>query len=69
MSWETLPPWERDAAERVSTAKELEALKLKSLGYGRRRIASVLGISDSAVRDRLRSARRKIEAELNERGL
>ena len=62
--WSTVSPELRDVIERVCTPAEIDALKLKALGYGRRRMGVVLGISDSAVRDRLRSAERKIRAEV-----
>lgn len=68
MSWDTLSPELRELAERVCTSKELEALKLKSAGYGRRRIAIVIGISETAVRDRLRSAERKLAAAVEGNG-
>lgn len=51
------------------TDKELEALKLKAAGMGRRLIAETLTargperVGESAVRDRLRSASRKIRQE------
>jgi DNA-binding CsgD family transcriptional regulator len=68
VSWSTLSPEMRELAERVCTPKELEALKLKASGYGRRRIAIVIGISETAVRDRLRSGERKLAAALEDEG-
>lgn len=62
--WSTLDPQLRDIIERVCTPREVEALKLKHVGYGRRRMALVLGISDTAVRDRLRAAEKKIRGEV-----
>jgi hypothetical protein len=44
----------------VCTPAEQAALRLKAAGYGRRKIADVLGISESAARGRLDSARRKL---------
>lgn len=64
MSWETVAPELRQVIERVCTPAEIEALKLKAAGYGRRRAALVLRISESALRDRMNSARRKVEAEV-----
>lgn len=60
MSWSTLPPDLRELAERVCTGKEVDALKLKAAGYGRRRIAVILGIGETSVRDRIRGGERKI---------
>jgi DNA-binding CsgD family transcriptional regulator len=60
MSWATYP--DRAIAERVCTPKELEVLKYKALGYGRRRGSLVLGISTDAWRDRQANALRKIAA-------
>jgi DNA-binding CsgD family transcriptional regulator len=49
-------------AERVCTAKQLEALRLVAQGYGTRRIARVLDITPQAVTARLDGARRRILA-------
>lgn len=57
----------REIIERVCTPAEIQVLKLKAAipGIGRRRIAELLGgISDSAVRDRLWNAERKIREEV-----
>jgi len=54
----------RETIERCCTAKEIEVLKLKAAGAGRRRTALALGISESSVRDRLASAARKVRAEV-----
>lgn len=57
------PYWE--TAARVCTAKELEALRLRDQhDMGSRLIALSLGITRSAVRERLDSADRKIHAAL-----
>lgn len=64
MSWESVDPTLRAMIERVCTAKERETLKLKAAGCGVRRIARILGISPTSVRDRLAGAQRKLEAEL-----
>lgn len=48
------------------TEKEVEVLKLMAHGYGRRRIASLLGVSESAVRQRRRSAKAKLEPYIEE---
>lgn len=64
MSWSTISPELRELIERTCTEREIEALKLKAAGYGRRATALSLNISESAVRDRLRSAERKIRAEV-----
>lgn len=53
----------RDLIERSCTPKEVEVLQLKAMGYGVGRMSSLLGISETAVRKRLRSAARKIQAE------
>ncbi len=61
--WRNTDPRIVEVAERVCTPPQLEALKLKSWGYGRRRIALMLNLSETAVRDRLRAAARAIEGE------
>jgi hypothetical protein len=58
----------RALIERVCTSREVEALKLRSIGYGTRRIGRALGISPRSVRDRLDGAARKIQAELAREG-
>ena len=55
----------RALVERVCTEAEVEVLKLKARGWGRRRIARMLAISDTAVRDRIRNAQRKLEREVD----
>lgn len=52
---------DRTLAERILTEKELEVWKLVAAGYGRRRIARILAISNSAARERIDSASRKLE--------
>jgi DNA-binding CsgD family transcriptional regulator len=47
-------------AKRELTAKELEAFRLHRAGEGYEAIADKLGISRSAARDRVRSARRTL---------
>jgi DNA-binding CsgD family transcriptional regulator len=64
LTWSTISPELREIIERVCTAAEVEVLKLKASGYGTRRTALVVGISRSAVIDRLRSAERKIMQEV-----
>jgi len=63
--WEQTDPILREIAERVLTAKELEVMKLLNAGYGKRRIATVIGIDVSTVRDRLDRAERKMQKELD----
>lgn len=53
-------------AERVCTAKELEALILWNRGAGYGRIADMLDISPSTARDRVKRARRKLLPHLPE---
>lgn len=65
MSWQDADPRLRDVCERVLTEKELAAVKLLNAGYGTRRIANVLGVDRSTIRDRLASAERKITAAIN----
>lgn len=57
---ESVAPDLRALAERVLTPAQLEAYKLVARGYGRRRISVILGISTSAVRDRVNAAERKL---------
>jgi DNA-directed RNA polymerase specialized sigma24 family protein len=47
-------------AERVCTRAQLEALHYKAAGFSERRIASIIGISRTAVQDRLEAAFLKI---------
>jgi DNA-binding CsgD family transcriptional regulator len=51
-----------ELARRVCTANEIEVLELKASGYGRRRMAVALGISEDSVRSRLTNAKRKLTA-------
>lgn len=66
MSWNGVDPELRKLIESVCTEAELEVLKIKAAypNAGRRTIAAMLDISDSSVRDRLRSAERKIRQEV-----
>lgn len=55
--------WE--TARKVCTEKELEVLEYADQhGLGQRQIALSLGLSRSAVRERLENARRKIKQQL-----
>jgi hypothetical protein len=47
-------------AERVCTGAQLDALRLQAAGFSERRIASIIGITRSAVQDRLAGAFLKI---------
>ena len=49
------------AAAKVMTAAQLEAWRLHGLGWGRRRISVVLGVSPEAVRDRVESGWRALQ--------
>lgn len=53
-------------AERVCTPAELEAYRLELRGLSQWTMATALGISRSALRERLRNAGRKITAALAE---
>jgi DNA-directed RNA polymerase specialized sigma24 family protein len=46
----------RELIEKACTPKQVEAVKYASVGYGPRRIARVLGISVTSVKDRLERA-------------
>lgn len=46
----------RELVEKACTAKQLEAVKYASIGYGPRRIARVLGISVTSAKERLERA-------------
>ncbi len=64
MPWPaTVPPELRNLIERACTPKEVEVLQLKAMGYGRGRMSSLLGISETAVSKRLRAAARKVQDE------
>jgi len=60
MGWDELDPDTRAAAERVLTAKELDALKLWTAGAGYRRIGRILGIAPTTAKDRIERAQRKL---------
>jgi predicted DNA-binding protein (UPF0251 family) len=59
--------WE--LAQRVCTEREVEALRLKSLGFSERSAAKRLGISRSSFGDRLDSAERKLLAAMRSRSI
>jgi DNA-binding NarL/FixJ family response regulator len=61
MSYTALPPGVRTFAERELTQRQLVCLKLELAGWGRRRIASYLGVDDSTVRYHLSRAHAKLE--------
>jgi hypothetical protein len=50
----------RALIERVCTPKQTEVMKLKASGAGNHRMARLLGISITSVKERLTSAERKI---------
>jgi DNA-binding CsgD family transcriptional regulator len=58
----------RELISEVCTPKQIEALKLKASGLGCRRIARVLDVSTTSVRDRLQGAERRIIAALEATG-
>ena len=60
-------PEMRDLIERSCTPRQVDVLKLKAYGFGKRRIADELGISPSAVSDRMRSGMRRVLVELEKR--
>jgi DNA-directed RNA polymerase specialized sigma24 family protein len=63
-----LNPAVRELASAVLTAKQLEAWELWEEGLGYGRIGLKLGISTSAARNRIHSALRNIEVELERKG-
>lgn len=66
MTWPAdTPPELRAIAERVLTTKQLDVVKLLAAGYSLRRIALLLGVSRSAVRERAEGAQRRMQAELD----
>lgn len=67
MSWAELDKETRALVESVLTARELDAVKLHNAGYGTRMIAQSLGVDRSTIRDRLKSAERKILEAIEER--
>jgi DNA-binding CsgD family transcriptional regulator len=66
MTWADLDPRFQHAAERVLNDRELEALKMSEDGMGYWQIATHLDLHRSTVRDRIRSARRKVERAMRE---
>jgi hypothetical protein len=60
MSWAALPSDVRERAERVLTAKQLEAWQLELRGLGVRKIAAQLGITKGAAADRLEAGYLKL---------
>lgn len=59
--------WE--IAQRVCTPAELEAVELERHGNSQWQIARTLGISRSAARERLRNAKRKIDARADQESI
>lgn len=53
MSWNTLPPHQRDHAQTQLTPKQLDVLILHLAGCSQRRIATMLNLSRTTVRDHL----------------
>jgi DNA-binding CsgD family transcriptional regulator len=66
MSWRTLPPHVRQAAEHALTRKQLDVLKLHLAGCGTRRIATMLSISEPTAREHLRRAKARLNTSLEE---
>lgn len=64
--YSSLPAHVREVAERELTRKQLDVLKLWSNGYGADRIALILGVSRSTVRNHLRRALQKLESYMEE---
>lgn len=69
MNWNDLDADTRKLVEGCLTPKQLEAVKLLNAGYGKRAIATSLGIDVSTVKDRLRAAERKILKALESKGV
>lgn len=68
--WEGVDPELRAIIERVCSPRQVEALKLKAVGAGAKRIGVALGIDESSARGLLRRAERLIRAEVAaQRGL
>lgn len=63
MSYATLPPEVRQAAERVLTPAQLEAFEYHVAGWGMMRIARRLGITKGSVQARLENAELKLRKE------
>lgn len=53
MNWSTLPPHIRTATEQQLTSKQLDVLVLHLAGCSQRRIATMLNVSRTTVRDHL----------------
>jgi len=60
MFWPELPSDVREIAERILTAKQLEAWQLELRGLGVRKVAAQLGITKGAASDRLEAAYLKL---------
>ena len=60
MTYSTLPSDLRSFVEKELTKRQLDCLKLSLAGYGRRRIALALGISQATVREHLDCAHSKL---------
>lgn len=57
MSWNTIDPRHRQELEQRLTKKQLDVLVLMLAGCGSRRISDMLGISRTAAKDHMRTAR------------
>jgi predicted DNA binding protein len=66
VAWASLDPRTREVAERVLTAKQLEALKLWDAGAGYRRVARMLGIAPTTAKDRVQRALEKLASALDQ---
>lgn len=62
--WEGTDPRLIEIIERVCTPRQIEALKLRAIGAGAKRIGLALDIDESAARGLLRRAERAVRAEV-----
>ena len=58
--WDQLDPGTRELAESILTRRQLDVLKLHTVGWGYGRISRVLGISTTTVRGHLDAALLKL---------
>ena len=68
-AWRDLPPEARELLKERLTARQLEVLRLGWAGAGNRRIATVLGLDVSTVRDHRRAITRRLVPVLGELAL
>jgi len=69
VSWNKISPELRGVIETACTPKQLEVMKLQAAGMSQRRIADVLNVDRTNIKDLMGRAHRNIRDELARRGV